>query len=86
GIEEENEGRSKAEGSRSEYSPVRLFAQTTAAERHRNKSQDDGSAYASISVFTNLVDAVEISWIVASGSCHLLTESRPVSDQLGLGV
>ncbi|CAL9028601.1 unnamed protein product, partial [Prunus brigantina] len=27
-IEEEREGRSKVEGSRSEYSPVRLFAQT----------------------------------------------------------
>ncbi|CAL2271157.1 unnamed protein product [Prunus armeniaca] len=31
GIEEEREGRSKVEGSRSEYSPVRLFAQTFGA-------------------------------------------------------
>ncbi|BBN69771.1 Protein kinase superfamily protein, partial [Prunus dulcis] len=30
-IEEEREGRSKVEGSRSEYSPVRLFAQTFGA-------------------------------------------------------
>ncbi|KAI5349528.1 hypothetical protein L3X38_002416 [Prunus dulcis] len=31
GIEEDREGRSKVEGSRSEYSPVRLFAQTFGA-------------------------------------------------------
>lgn len=37
------------------------------------------AAYSSISVFTDLVEAVEIAWAVASGHSHLLKENIPAA-------
>ncbi|KAF3440430.1 hypothetical protein FNV43_RR18714 [Rhamnella rubrinervis] len=37
------------------------------------------AAYSSISVFTDLVEAVEIAWAVAAGHSHLLKEKTPAA-------